>query len=242
MKKHLLIATVVLAATALLTVVLEREAPVKTRGHSFARRIPLKLGRWRGKELPVPKAVIDALETDDVLMRAYTKDTGEKIVFAAVFAMDNRRAAHPPEICYRGQGWSVEGKTNARHRVRPPANGYVPLDIDENGELVREKLDELTSFADPVDFTFTELILRHAGGKRQVVHYWYKTGRRSTNSRIRHEIHMLLNNIFHRESSNSLLRVSAEARSSAVEDIQAARAAVEDFSVEVFPYTLAAMP
>ena len=169
MKKHLLIATVVLAATALLTVVLEREAPVKTRGHSFARRIPLKFGRWRGEELPVGEAVVETLETDDVLMRSYTKDTGEKIVFAAVFAMDNRRAAHPPEICYRGQGWSVEGKSNARHRVRTPASGYIPLNI-ENGEMVREKLDELTSFGDPVDFTFTELILRNAGGERQVVH------------------------------------------------------------------------
>lgn len=241
MKKRLLIAIVVLAAAALLTLILERDAPVQSKRYSFAKRIPLKLGQWRGEELPVPEAVIETLETDDVLMRSYTKDSGEEIVFAAVFAMDNRRAAHPPEICYRGLGWSVEGKSNVRYPVRPPANGYIPLKA-QDGEMTDEKLDELTSFGDPVDFTFTELILRHPKNGRQLVHYWFKTGSRSTNSLIVHEFHMLVNNIFYRGSSNSLLRVSAQARSAAAEDIQAARAAVEDFCVEVFPYTLAAMP
>jgi len=243
MKKRCNVAIVILAATAIVTVALERDAPRETdrQGHSFAKRIPLEIGQWEAEELPVAPAVVEMLDTDDVLMRSYKNGKDQQIVFAAVFAMDNRRAAHPPEICYQGAGWSVEGKSDVHYTVQPPADGYIPP-ANENGQATPGELRPLTSLGDPINFTFTELIIRHPDGRHQVVHYWYKTGGKTTNSQIWHEYHMFLNNILYRGSSNSLLRVSASARTLSAEHIQAARAAVEDFSKAVYPYTLAAMP
>ena len=73
MKKRCNVAIVILAATAIVTVALERDAPRETdrQGHSFAKRIPLEIGQWEAEELPVAPAVVEMLDTDDVLMRSY---------------------------------------------------------------------------------------------------------------------------------------------------------------------------
>jgi len=241
MRKHIILTLAILAVTASVTVYLEIKPSVAKKNFSFARRIPLTLGVWRGEEMKVSQAVINTLLTDDLLMRSYTNHKRQTVIFAAVFATDNRRAAHPPEICYRGQGWSVEGKTSRCFPVNLPAGGYVPPS-EENGEAGPQKLGHVTLLEEPVDFAFTELIIRHKSGQRQVVHYWYKTGGRSTNNLLLHEWHMLVNNAFHRGSTNSLLRVSCEARSESQGDIMAARLVVQDFCKAVFPYTIASMP
>jgi len=241
MKKHFIIAVAALAVTAALTLLLEAERSASGVNCSYAKRIPLLLGSWRGEEQEVSEAVVETLRTSDLLMRFYTDDEGRGITFAAVFATDNRRAAHPPEICYDGQGWSVEGKTSRTVAVRLPASGYQPP--GENGQSAFEQLQTVKLLENTIDFAFTELVIRdRSTDRRQLVYYWYKTGGRSTNSLLVHELDMLVNNIFHRGSSNSLLRVSTEVVSASEEDIQAARDLVQGFCKVVFPYTIAAMP
>ncbi|MFP4058368.1 MAG: exosortase C-terminal domain/associated protein EpsI [Candidatus Brocadiia bacterium] len=61
------------------------------------------------------------LETDAILTRTYRRSGGGETARAdlsVVFAKDNRRVAHPPEICYKGSGWSIESKSLVHFPVR----------------------------------------------------------------------------------------------------------------------------
>jgi EpsI family protein len=87
--------------------------------------IPEFLGGRDGWEMvkwvdPEPDEV-RILETKAILRCMYElkKRPAPLCELSLVFAQDNRRAAHPPEICYKGAGWSVQ-----RHEVIPiPING-----------------------------------------------------------------------------------------------------------------------
>ena len=89
-----------------------------------AALISMELGDWMGREIPIDEATKAILETDDVVQRFYF-DMGERrwkreIQFALVFSPQNRRVAHPPEICYKGSGWETSEKTIIRPDGLPP--------------------------------------------------------------------------------------------------------------------------
>jgi EpsI family protein len=124
--------------------------------------------------------------------------------------------------------------------VHRPESGYRQFE-EQDGEV--PVIESISNLGEPYPFTVTELIIRYKStNERQLVHYWYKTGGLSTNSQIRHELHMLVNNIFNRGASNSLLRISTNVLSNDPRQVEAARARVRDFCQTVFPYTIAAMP
>jgi EpsI family protein len=94
--------------------------------------LPLVIGSWIGQELPVEGYVKAILETDDVIQRNYVNRLNNKtpIQLAVVFSSDNRRAAHPPEVCYRGTGWEVTDKKIIEPEGLPP---MVRLILDGGG-------------------------------------------------------------------------------------------------------------
>jgi len=231
MTKPFIIIAAILAVSAAAIIHFEMEPPSVDKKHGFARRIPLEFGEWKGEELPNHPDVIRILRTDDLLMRIYTGSAKVQVVFAAVFAENDRSAAHPPEICFQGQGWSIEGYAR---RTYPVSRADF-----EPGET---KLEKIAHLDEPANFTFSELIIRRGADERQLVHYWYKTGPECSSSLIAHEWQMLINNLRGHNTTNSLLRVSTNVRSSRPEDIQAARELVTKFCQDIYPYTLAAMP
>lgn len=102
--------TLVLAGAAVLTLLFlypSKSAP-QIR---YAENLPFELGDWIGEDLPVSDYEIAILETDDVLMRAYSRPNEQPIVLSVVFAQENRKVAHPPEVCLTGGGWEVEQKS-----------------------------------------------------------------------------------------------------------------------------------
>ncbi|HUW32740.1 MAG TPA: EpsI family protein [Planctomycetota bacterium] len=206
-----------------------RKSPETTHGH-YAARIPLKIGDWVGEDLPVSADSVRILGTKDIINRYYTNSDGRRVSFQAVFAQNNRRAVHPPEICARGHGESLEGQAVVVHKVAWPASGYQP------GDAVLTGLGELTK---PTDFKFKELVLRYRE-RRSIVNYWYKAGSRLTCNAVQHEWNLFRNNFTGGTTTNSLLRVSAEAPTSA--DVEIARRLVYEFTEAVFPYVIASMP
>jgi len=248
MRKPAIISITILAVTTAIVLFFEQEPAVSKAKRHFARRIPLQLGEWKGSEEPLDPEVVEVLGTDDMLMRNYVNNAGDVVTFAAVFAKDNRRAVHEPMVCYNAQGWSVQQKGVARYAVRPPASGYIPLtgydDVagaDGGDPKAPPELHQITEFADPVELRPMELVIRQ-DRRWRVVHYYYKTGRRTTFSQHWHVINMCINKVMTREASNALVRISTNCRSGSPEDIQAAKDLVREFSRLIYPYIIAGLP
>ncbi|HUS59205.1 MAG TPA: EpsI family protein [Planctomycetota bacterium] len=227
--KSAIVAIAILAVTAGAVVWLETDSQAGKESNSYARRIPLSIGRWKGEELPSSADVERILGTTDLLTRKYFNENDEQVEFAAVFAKDNRRAAHPPEICYKGEGYEIEAPSQRTYILEWPDSGFQP------------GTDAVASFASSasVELTVQDVVFRK-DSERILVQYWFKTGSFCTSNLLVHEWHMLKNNILGRHASNALLRVSTVVRHD--QTVEEARALIEDFCRQVFPYTIASMP
>ena len=97
------------------------------RGSVKAGLLPLQLGDWVGREVPIDDKVKQILETDDVVQRVYASPLWQNVPvhLAVVFSPDNRRVAHPPEICYRGEGWEVTAKSTIHAQGLPELRRVV---------------------------------------------------------------------------------------------------------------------
>jgi len=67
-------------------------------------KLPLEIGQWKGKDLPVEQNIRDILETNMVMIREYFNKSGVGIVVAVVYYKDSRVALHLPESCLLGFG------------------------------------------------------------------------------------------------------------------------------------------
>jgi len=228
MQRLVAIAIMALGTAAVLWFEL-RPTPEASHGQ-YAARIPLTIGEWVGEDMPVSDETVRILGTKDIINRYYVNGSGQRVSFQAVFARDNRRAVHPPEICARGHGESLERQAVVTHKVAWPASGFQP------GEAVLTSLGKLN---EPVDFQFKELVLLYRD-HRSIVNYWYKAGSRLTCNAVKHEWNLFWNNFTGGTTTNSLLRVSADAPTAA--DVAPARELVHQFTQEVFPYVVASMP
>jgi EpsI family protein len=68
---------------------------------------PRELAGWKGRDVRLDERQYQLLESRDVLYRSYRGAAGDVLACVAVAGPEGR-PAHPPEICYRGQGWQVE--------------------------------------------------------------------------------------------------------------------------------------
>lgn len=71
--------------------------------------IPLKMGSWQGRDVPLDSRVVQALAVDDYLNRSYARYSGTEKV--ELFITSGRRVRdlmpHRPEVCYPGNGWML---------------------------------------------------------------------------------------------------------------------------------------
>lgn len=120
LRNRVIIVIVLLSATALLSaksLYLSRVGRMNLK----ARNLPTEIGQWGGREVPVPQYVLDILETKDVVERNYQDSPrATPVDMAVVYSPDNRRVAHPPEVCYKGAGWEVNDKKIVRIEGLPP--------------------------------------------------------------------------------------------------------------------------
>ena len=91
------------------------------QGTAHVSRIPYELGPWRGKDIPLDERTYEILETREVLCREYrVADPAVPAVdLVVVFAQANRKASHPPEVCYIGSGAHVNRKSIEPLQVSP---------------------------------------------------------------------------------------------------------------------------
>lgn len=91
------------------------------QGTARVSRIPYELGPWHGKDIALDERTYEILETREVLCREYR--VADPVVPAVdllvVFAQANRKASHPPEVCYIGSGAHVDRKSIEPLQVSP---------------------------------------------------------------------------------------------------------------------------
>lgn len=144
--------------------------------------IPHRIGQWQGTDMPVEERTYEILETRDVLYRAYRHPRERAGVdLCIVFSATNRKAPHPPEVCYTGSGAHVDR--------RPPEI----LRFAENGG-VRDLQGNCLG------------VVR--GGTRELVLYWYLAGKELTTRYYGQQAKLLWAQLLGRPTQAAMIRYS----------------------------------
>jgi EpsI family protein len=95
------------AAVLTLRLSLSDRNPVSASALASAA-IPYRIDGYDGVDRALRARTLELLETDDVVNRAYSDGQGSPpIALCLVNSPDNRKIAHPPEVCYTGWGYEV---------------------------------------------------------------------------------------------------------------------------------------
>ena len=73
---------------------------------------PKAIGEWTSEDVPLDERTYELLETKNLIMRDYKNSKGKTVNLYIVYSQDNRKVAHPPEICLQGGGATVVDKTS----------------------------------------------------------------------------------------------------------------------------------
>ncbi len=71
--------------------------------------VPIGIGSWTGKDVPLDPDIVRATDTDDLLNRQYRRPGGGNPVglYIAYGGRLRELAPHRPEVCYPGAGWVI---------------------------------------------------------------------------------------------------------------------------------------
>ncbi|MFC1667965.1 exosortase C-terminal domain/associated protein EpsI [Chlamydiota bacterium] len=206
MKKRFIGVIVALLMLGLSTVYLSRTSPPIDL-NMYAKNIPLQIGEWEGTEVPVEPLVISILETEDIISRRYVLHSSTQIGVNVVFSSDNRRAVHPPEVCYRASGWEIAAKDQISISFH-----------DENGVSKRLPITVLRAFK--------------PSGK-VVVLYWYKCGSLYTANFYKQQINVVLSQLLNRKSSAAMISMSINATNKNADEVEEK---LKEFAQLLAPY------
>lgn len=90
------------------------EAPVNTPLLSPAalERLPLQIESWKGKDVPLDEAIVQATDTEAHINRIYSLHNSSKYIslYIAYGVRARDLMPHRPEVCYTGAGWTLIDK------------------------------------------------------------------------------------------------------------------------------------
>ena len=73
-------------------------------GANYLQEIPMTVGYWQGRDLPLDTKVYEILETQNIIHRQYTSPNGGAILLSIVYYQDTKVDFHAPEACLGGRG------------------------------------------------------------------------------------------------------------------------------------------
>jgi len=119
---------IAIALTAGLCALLYRPRPAVNVSGILAN-IPKTIGAWQGIESPVTQYEKDILGTQDILSIRYFDSSGNHARLLIVLARQTRKRTHPPEQCYRGEGYRL--RSSRPSMLTLPSHGNRPVPIRE---------------------------------------------------------------------------------------------------------------
>ena len=142
--------------------------------------LPMAIGAWDGRELPIEQRLLDAVGVDDHVSRAYLDHQNPPVLLYVGYYKSQRTGTtiHSPKNCLPGAGW------------QPVSSGkiMVPLPDGKNAQV--------------------NLYTIEKGLERQSVLYWYQSHGRIIASEYWAKIYMVLDAIRLNRTDSALVRVS----------------------------------
>ncbi|MFC1667453.1 exosortase C-terminal domain/associated protein EpsI [Candidatus Omnitrophota bacterium] len=140
---------------------------------------PKEIAGWTSEDIPLDERTYAILETKNVVMRKYKNPKGNIIYLYIVVSESNRRVAHPPEVCYTGDGLEITEKEEFHFRI---------------SGLEEELL--VNSFVSRKD------------RNKSLVFYWYKSGDKFTAHYLTQQAKAAFNQLMGKASIAALIRIS----------------------------------
>lgn len=107
--RNFIIVILLLLAASVIT---NKQVKYNLQDEPQVSKFPLTIGDWRGTDIPLSERDYKILETRNLFIRDYKNlKTKESVSLYIIYSQDNRRALHPPEICYTGGGATITKKT-----------------------------------------------------------------------------------------------------------------------------------
>ena len=145
---------------------------------------PKTIGNWTSEEVEITEKEYAILETRNTFARHYSLPNGQEVNLFIVYSQNNRKVAHPPEVCYTGGGTTVVSKKSDAFSM--------PLEFQDNQETV----------------PMTSMIMDSIN-MQQVVMYTFKVGSNFTASYWHQQLLIAIKTLLGRPSGSALVRVSA---------------------------------
>lgn len=107
----------IIAVLAVISLVSFLDHP-RTTTNSVDYNLPVAFGQWHGRDVADNiQNLMDWLGTDKMIFRSYKNGvTGQVVTLYVAYYPDMvaSDAAHAPEVCYPGQGWTINANERAR--------------------------------------------------------------------------------------------------------------------------------
>lgn len=142
--------------------------------------LPMAMGDWNGRDIPIEQRIIDAVKVDDYVSRGYFEKSSVPVLLYIGYYKSQRTGVtiHSPKNCLPGAGWQPVSST----RISVPlANGTSAL---------------------------VNLYVIEKGLERQTVLYWYQSHGRIIASEYWAKIYMVLDALRLNRTDSALVRVS----------------------------------
>ncbi len=149
-------------------------------GVAAINQIPLRLGKWQGKDIPLEERIYELLETRSIIHRAYTSPNGGNIFLSIVYYSETSVDFHAPEACLGGKG----------------------IRINKSRKTLALKTD-----AGNINLNLNQLIWKNSRNER-LVYYFYKAGDFVGNSYLKLRLNLALNKFANTNKSGALIRIS----------------------------------
>lgn len=183
-KRAYLTSAFLLIVTAALVNFLEYDANNKAEdGIKALEGIPLRMGEWVGRDVPLDEQVYKILETRSIIHRVYNAP-GKEVFLSIVYYPETKVDFHAPEGCLGGRG--IEIQKSSRQ-----------VKVTSEGKDMEVKLNQL---------------VRDHGSDKSLVYYFYKAGDFVGDSYIRLRLALAANKVASNNKSGSLIRVSIPVR------------------------------
>ncbi len=178
---------------------------IKVYNKQYAQAMPMVIDGMKAREIEMDQHTLDILETNDVTFREYSAPDRIPVYLCIIFSENNRKVAHPPELCLSGGGNTVEQKKQ--------------INFD-------------TSVKD--NFDAQRLIVNHGNAKWMYL-YWYKTGSFFSSNYLLQQLLAAVTQLVHRTSSCALIRISTPIPLEEEPPYAETQERLTDFSLKVLP-------
>lgn len=97
---------------------------------------PKTIGEWEGADIALSERDYEILETRNLFVRDYKNKNGDSVYLYIIRAGDNRRALHPPEVCYTGGGATISEKSIMPITDTLTVNKFIIENKDSKQEVI----------------------------------------------------------------------------------------------------------